>query len=83
VIREAGCVQGVLSYFELQLAPETTISTDPLKADWTCHWRNALTLVPQPMQVGVGDRLHLKYSYSNSASTFKLEPREAAALKIT
>jgi len=42
------------------------ISTKPGFARSSCSWKNALWLLPEPVQVEVGQGLELRYRYGSS-----------------
>jgi hypothetical protein len=71
---ESGTMNGVLSYFELELQPGRVISNAPWAADDDCHWRNVLWLCAKPLQVKSGDKVGMQFAYSHLHSALRLTP---------
>jgi protein arginine N-methyltransferase 1 len=61
---QAGLLNGVLIYFEIDLSPSVTLSTHPALADDQNHWYSFIWTLPQPLSVTVGDRLDFTYQYN-------------------
>jgi len=61
VVREAGGVGGVAIYFELDLAPGIFLTNDPAHAGGTNHWGDPVALLPEAIDVAVGDELEITY----------------------
>jgi hypothetical protein len=62
---ESGRINGIISYFELGLAPGVELSVDPNRADDDCHWRLPVWLQPVPLEVELGERLTFRYAYGS------------------
>jgi predicted nicotinamide N-methyase len=59
----AGAVNGVLAYFELDLAPSVALSTDPRRTTNASSWRNPVWIFSEPIAVGPGDPFRVSLSY--------------------
>ncbi|PJB47411.1 MAG: hypothetical protein CO108_04245 [Deltaproteobacteria bacterium CG_4_9_14_3_um_filter_63_12] len=64
--KRSGRVNGVLLYFRMAAGGDAFISTKPGFARSSCSWKNALWLLPEPVQVEVGQGLELRYRYGSS-----------------
>ena len=78
-IHTAGCVDGVVMYFELGLSPEVELSLHPDSADEKCSWHLPVWLMPEPLQVEENDRLSIAYSYRGSRVQSRLEVARATS----
>jgi hypothetical protein len=63
VVRESGVVSAFLVYFEAELSPSVTLSMHPDLAGPESSWKSKVTILAEPIQVGAGDRLRVRYSY--------------------
>ncbi|MDQ6839666.1 MAG: 50S ribosomal protein L11 methyltransferase [Actinomycetota bacterium] len=62
IVTHAGRVDGVLVHFEVHLAQNYTISTDPRHADRRNHWRAPVWLLPDSVSMDEGDRFTVSYT---------------------
>lgn len=53
----SGTMNGLVLYFDVQLAPGHTLTTAPDVADETNHWGNRVVLLPSPVEVTAGETL--------------------------
>lgn len=58
----AGRLDGLLVYFELELAPGITLSTHPAKAAADNHWASPVWVFAEPLTVAPGDRFGVHYT---------------------
>jgi hypothetical protein len=56
-------INGVVVYFDLELSPGRILSVDPRLVDERCSWRLPVWLLPNPLEVQVGERLKISYTY--------------------
>jgi protein arginine N-methyltransferase 1 len=63
-----GPLDGVLVYFDSELAPGISLSTAPMEANEACSWRIPVWIFVEPLTVKPGDRLHLTYNYHSPGS---------------
>lgn len=76
-VESPGRLDAVLLYFELELAPGVTLTTDPAAAADACSWTNPVWEVPGTPDVKAGDLLGLCYRYEGGESALSLEPPES------
>jgi 2-polyprenyl-3-methyl-5-hydroxy-6-metoxy-1,4-benzoquinol methylase len=62
-IQNAGQLNGVVAYFEAELAPFVSLSTDPEHAPRESSWRNPVWFYNDPLSVREKDSLTLSFSY--------------------
>jgi hypothetical protein len=72
-IGTAGEWNGVLLFFEAELAPGQWLSTAPEGADAANHWHSPLWLTSRGRKVAAGDRVRLRYRYRGGESYVELE----------
>jgi hypothetical protein len=68
VAKVAGELNGVLIYFELDVGPDTVLSTHPERADPANHWRSKVWIASPAMNLQPGDRFALTYAYRVSGT---------------
>jgi protein arginine N-methyltransferase 1 len=61
VANVAGCLDGVLVYFELQISEGCRVSTHPAEAGIRSNWRCAVWLPGRPVPLKPGERFTLTY----------------------
>ena len=66
VARETGTVDGVLLYWQAQLAPGICLSTEPRTKTSDTHWRARLVLAPQPCQVDKDQVVSLSMTFDRT-----------------
>lgn len=59
----AGELNALVIYFELQLSPSVSLSTDPRRAAPDNHWLNPVYFFVDPLRLKRGDALELTYWY--------------------
>jgi Ribosomal protein L11 methyltransferase (PrmA) len=62
-IEKAGQLNGVVVYFEAELAPSVSLSTDPEHAPRESSWRNPVWFYNDPLSVREKDSVTLSFSY--------------------
>jgi hypothetical protein len=62
-IAKAGRLDGVVVFFELELAPGVRYTTDPAQVDERCSWRSPVWVFADPLEVEPGDRVAMTYTY--------------------
>jgi len=62
-VQRDGILNGVLLYFELDLTPSVTLSTNPRETHEHNHWFHEVCVLPSPQQVRPGDRVAMTYRY--------------------
>lgn len=67
----SGVLNGLLVYFELDLGPNTRLSTHPDTADENCHWRS-MVWVLDPLLVTAGECFETTYQYRARGTTYKV-----------
>lgn len=67
----AGRFDGLMVYFELELGPDTTLSTHPASSDDECSWRNMVWRL-DPGPVAAGDRFQVNYQYRATGTWHKV-----------
>lgn len=75
-VRESGLADGILAYFDLDLAPGVQVTTRP-RADYRPNsWATTIWAVSPPIEVKAGDVLGLRYSLNReeARSRFELQP---------
>jgi type II protein arginine methyltransferase len=70
VVRETGLCHAVAFWFDLDLTETTTISTSPLNAQ--THWKQALQLLPQAVEIQAGERVQLSVNQELTRFDFDL-----------
>lgn len=68
-IIEAGRIDGVLTWFELDLGSDIRLSTDPMKPASGNHWRAPVHLLGSPYEVAAGALVRLRYENGSGART--------------
>ncbi|MGH9602341.1 MAG: 50S ribosomal protein L11 methyltransferase, partial [Terriglobales bacterium] len=68
-----GALNGVLLYFEAELAPGDWLSTAPQKADPASHWHSPLWITTHTRMVRPGDTVTVHYRYRGGQSEVRLE----------
>lgn len=63
-VRRKGVLSGLAIYFQLELSPSVSHSTDPRRVDSDNHWRIPTYLPVEPLQVRRGDVLRVTYRYA-------------------
>jgi hypothetical protein len=71
-----GELNGLLVYFELEVAEGVTVSTSPLQANERCSWRIVLWTLPTPLLVAPGRLVRVRYRYAvtRGAARVDVEP---------
>jgi SAM-dependent methyltransferase len=69
--RTSGVLNGLLTYFELDLGPTTRLSTRPDLTDRDCHWRS-MVWVLDPLPLTAGERFKITYRYRSTAATYEV-----------
>ena len=59
----SGQLNGVIVYFELELGPNTCLSTCPAQVDEDNHWRSPVWVLPDTLSAQAGDRFDIIYRY--------------------
>ena len=59
----SGRLNGVMIYFDLDLAPGVRLSTHPDRVDGTCHWAPRTWVLPDPLILKSGDPYRLTYHH--------------------
>ena len=59
----SGRLNGVMIYFDLDLAPGVRLSTHPDRVDQTCHWALHVWVLPDPLMLKSGGRYRLTYHH--------------------
>jgi Ribosomal protein L11 methyltransferase (PrmA) len=65
----SGRLDGLLLYFELQLGPNTKLSTHPVQVDRDNHWRSPVWALVDPLSVQAGEQLEVTYQYRVAKGT--------------
>ena len=63
VATASGRLNGVMIYFDLDLAPSVGLSTHPDRVDRTCHWTPQVWVLPGPLMLEAGGRYRLTYPH--------------------
>lgn len=71
-VGEPGTLNGVLIYFEAELAPGQWLSTAPQGADVASHWHSPLWLTSRGLSVCAGDSVGVRYRYRGGESEVQL-----------
>ncbi len=72
-IKMQGALNGVLLYFEAELAPGQWLSTAPAGADPANHWNFPIWLMSRGRGVRPSDRVRVSYRYRGGESYVELE----------
>lgn len=75
-----GALNGVLLYFEAELAPGKWFSVAPAGADPACSWRFPLWVTTRARAVRPGDRVAVRYRYRGGESEVELESEAGPGL---
>ena len=59
----SGRLNGVMIYFDLDLAPGVRLSTHPDRVDQTFHWKHPVWALPEPLILEPGARYRLTHRY--------------------
>jgi hypothetical protein len=59
----AGSLTGILIYFELDLAPGTTLSTSPAGAARDSSWHSVVWVLDEPLRVRPGDTFGVRFQH--------------------
>jgi 2-polyprenyl-3-methyl-5-hydroxy-6-metoxy-1,4-benzoquinol methylase len=73
----AGRLNGVLVYFDLEIAPAIELTTHPHLAEEHCSWRNGVWLVPEAFEAQVGDAFTVAYAHTGIRGEVRIEVRRA------
>ena len=85
VATEAGTIDGVLLYFDVELSVASHLCTHPEEADPDNHWLHPVWILPEPIPVAVGDRFATTYNrrVPGNPNTVVVERRSAGAQRGT
>ena len=77
LMTDAGSLDGLLVYFELDLGPTATLGVGPDDVDAGSHWRYPVWLVAPALTVAPGDRFTVSYQYRSrdGSQTIDLQRR--------
>ncbi len=67
VATRSGALNGLLMYFELEMAPTVTFSLHPEKVDARSSWRSTVRILREPLEVSRGQRFSVSYKYPSRA----------------
>lgn len=56
-------VNGIITFFDLQLTPAVSLSTNPTTVDAECSWQLPVWILSDPIFVRSGDALTIRYTY--------------------
>jgi predicted nicotinamide N-methyase len=62
-VRTAGGLNGIVLYFEVQLAPSVSLSTEPRTSSLQSSWRNPVWYYNEPLAVSEGDDIRVSFRY--------------------
>lgn len=65
ITTHSGQLDAMLTYFELELSPQTTLTTHPGRVDKRCSWQNIVWLSPQPLTLAAGELFDVTYQYGH------------------
>lgn len=70
----SGGANGTVGFFEADLSPGVTISTDPAGEGRPTSWGVPVWLVPEPVELRRGDEFSLEYAYTGGGGRIRLVP---------
>ena len=59
----SGRLNGVMIYFDLDLAPGVRLSAHPDRVNQTFHWKHRVWVLPEPLMLEPGDHYRLTHRY--------------------
>ena len=67
-VETSGRLDGLLTYFELELGSATRFSTHPTQVDEDNHWHTPVFALVDPLSVQAGERFNVAYQYRTTGS---------------
>jgi protein arginine N-methyltransferase 1 len=71
----SGPLDGLLEYFEIELSPTSSYSTNPKLVDKDCVRRNPIWVFTDPLILKVGDQFKITYQYRKTEDKSKVSIR--------
>jgi 2-polyprenyl-3-methyl-5-hydroxy-6-metoxy-1,4-benzoquinol methylase len=72
-----GHLNGVLVYFDLEIAPGIELTTHPHLAAEHCSWRNGVWVLPEPVEAQVGEAYAVSYAHTGIRGEIRIDVRRA------
>jgi 2-polyprenyl-3-methyl-5-hydroxy-6-metoxy-1,4-benzoquinol methylase len=73
----AGRMNGLLVYFDLEIAPGVELTTHPHLAEDRCSWRNGVWILPEAFEARLGDAFAVSYAHAGIRGQVRIEVRRA------
>jgi hypothetical protein len=67
-VTDSGGLDALLSWFELDVDDERTITSEPTRAAASCHWRCPVWLLPRGLAVRTGETVALHYRHDSAGT---------------